>query len=442
MELFKYEFRRSLKKPVTILIIALIFFLGMSMFNEMKYFNDKIKYNREIKDSYNTTGPGKELHEKVKQLYVEQGKLNEVNLMDAMTTYAEMAIDNYDSGNFQEALKNEIIENMLFARWVCDNEKKDKILRDNIKEIWNELLPEMNYDTFTISENLDGSPPIEISALKQTTIDIKYKYDLYSKNSRYIDNYSLNNVTFTYNMIDKYFPFILTIFIALTTFNCISDEYRTGVVKNIATQGMRRNRYYLTMIFANFLSAVIVIISTMVVLNLIVGFLAGFQSLDTPILSHKNQWNNITTKAMDLERSYLKYGNRVYLGPTEVNYDELSTILFEDYKLITFKTFLVEVTGVYLLFGFFITALTVFISSIFADNIKALIVLVILMGIGYFTAYMSPSIFNVFSTSRVTQIITGSSNLTLLGSFIVLGISTLITVFVGLTYFRRKDITY
>ena len=232
------------------------------------------------------------------------------------------------------------------------------------------------------------------------------------------------------------------LFIALTTFNCISDEYRTGLVKNIATQGMKRSKYYFTMIFANFLSAVIVITSTMVILNLIVGFLAGFQSFDTPIVSRENQWNSITTKSMDLEKSYLKYGTKLYLGPTEVNYDDLSITLFDDYKLITFKTFLIEATGIYLLFGFFLTALSVFISSIFADKMKALIVLVILLGIGYFTAYMSPSIFNVFSTSRATQIITGSTNLTLLGSFIVLGISTLITVFVGITYFRRKDITY
>lgn len=444
MELFKYQFKKILKKPVTILVIALIFFLGISMFSEMKYFNDKIKYNREIKTSYDITGPLKEDIEKNRQLYVEEGKLNEVNLLESITTYAEMAIDNYDSGNFQEALKNEIICDMLFARWVCDNEEKDEILRDDIMEIWNELLPDMNYDTFTISQRLEGQTPCALSWLKEATIQIKYKYDLYSKNSRYIDNYSLNNVTFTYNMIDKYLPFILAIFIALTTFNCISDEYRTGVVKNIATQSMRRSRYYITMIFANFLSAAIVIVSTMVVLNLIVGFLAGFQSFNTPILSHENQWNGITVKAMDPEKSssYVKYGYRAYLGPTEVNYDELSTILYDDYKLITFNTFLVEATGVYLLFGFFLTTLSVFISSIFADKMKALIVLVIILGIGYSTAYMSPRIFNVFSTSRVTQIITGSSNLTLLGSFIVLGISTLITVFVGLTYFKRKDITY
>ena len=278
--------------------------------------------------------------------------------------------------------------------------------------------------------------------MKKAIIDIKYKYDLYSKNIRYVHNYSLNNVTFTYNMVDRYLPFILALFIALTTFNCISDEYRTGVVKNIATQGMKRSRYCFTMIFANFLSAVIVIVSTMVVLNLIVGFLAGFQSLDTPILSHENQWNNITTKAMDLEKSYFKYGTRVYLGPTEVSYDDLALNLFEDYKSITFKIFLIEATGVYLLFGFFLTALTVFISSIFADKMKALMVLILIIGIGYFTAYMSPKIFNVFSTLRATQIITGSTNLTLLGTFIVLGISTLIIVFVGITYFKRKDITY
>jgi len=438
LRLFKYELKRTLKKPIIILIIALIFFLGINMFNEMKYFNDKIKYNREIKYSYITIGPGKNTHEQNKQAYLAENKINEFNLLDSMSTYAEMAVNDYDSGNFQEAYKNEIIVCMLSARWPCNDAKKTEFLRNSIGEIWSELLPEIKYDDFKISDSIF----LGDSDIKLAIIDIKYKYDLYSKNIRMIDNYSLNNVTFTYNMINKYLPFILAIFVILTTFNCISDEYRTGVVKNIATQGIKRSKYYLTMILANFLSAVVIISSTMIVLNFLVGFLAGFQSMDTPIISHEKQCNTISVEGMDLEKAYKKSLNRAYLGPTEVNYDDLATILFEDYKFITFKTFLIEAVGVYLLFAFFLTALSVFISSIFADKMKVLMTLIVIMGIGYWAAYAKPSIFNVFSTSRVTQIITGSVNFTLLGSFIVLGISILIILLVGIAYFKRKDITY
>ena len=438
MKLFKYEFKRSLKKPVTILIIALIFFLGINMFNEMKYFNDKIKYNKEIKYSYIITGPGKNVHEQNKQVYLDEGKTNEVNLFNMMSTHAEMAVNNYESGNFQEAYKNEIIVCMLSARWQCNDKKKSEFLENNIGEIWDELLPDIKYDSFDMSENLF----VGDTDMKLSIIDIKYKYDLYHKNIRMIDNYSLNNVTFTYNMINKYLPLIMAIFIILTSFNCISDEYKTGIVKTIATHGVKRSKYYFTMVFANFLSAVVVLASTMVVLNLIVGFLSSFQTFDTPILSHHNQSNRVTTTAMDLQEAYEKNGTRVYLGPTEVNYDDLAVNLFEDYKFITFKTFLIQTTEIYILYIFFLSVLSVFISSIFVDKIKALMLLIVIIGIGYFADNFMPSIFNVFSASRAIQIITGSINITLLGSLIVLGISILITVLVGVAYFKRKDITY
>ncbi len=438
MELLKYEFKRALKKPVTFLLIALIFFLGINVYNEMSFFDSKIKYNREINNSYYIMGEGKSIVELLRQSYLSQNMINEVEMIDNLLKHAEKAMENYDNENYQESYKNEIVVSMLEARLFCNNAEGAEILRGNIIEIWNELLPEIEYDYFKLSQVESTG----FSLTMKKIINIKYKYDLYSKNIRYVDNYSLNNLTFTYNMINKFLPLILCILVVMITFNSISDEYRTGISKNIVTQPFKRSRYYLTMVFANFLSIVIVVLSTMVVLNLLVGFSSSFQSLDTPILTHDKQWNNISITGMDLEKAYNATSTKVYLGPTEVSYDDLVMNLFDSYGFITFKTFLIEAVGVYLLYTFFLTALSVLISSIFVEKMKTLMTLVVIIALGYFAAYLKPSIFNVFSTARVTQIITGSINLTLLGSFLVLGISILITILVGIAYFKRKDITY
>ncbi len=427
MDLFKYEFKRALKKPITFLLIALI----------MSFFNSKIKYNREIPVSYSMLG-GTRVHiEGIREFSLMEQRHNEVNMLDNLVKYAENAVDSYEKGNYKEAYKNDLIVIMIHTRLFCSNNEAE-LLKINIIDIWNELLPEIEYDTV---ESLNFLDPSTADVIKSNCVEIKYKYDLFNKDIRYIDNYSLNNVTFIYNMIDKILPIIICVVVVLISFNSISDEYRLGITKNISTQPFKRSKYYITMVLANFLAIFLIVVVTTLILSLFVGAASEFHSFDTPILTHNNQWNTLNIKGMDLKEAYNVTLQKSYLGPVEISNNDLSKNLFSNVAFISFRKFLLQALSLFFVYTFLLTTISVFVSSIFKDKIKALIVLIVINAIGYISSYFYPSIFNIFSMGNATKIITGSINFTLLGSFTVLFIGIFISILISTSYLKRKDIT-
>ncbi len=437
MNLFKYEFKRALKKPITFLFIALIIFLGINVYTEMSFFNSKIKYNREITLSYIMVGSSKIHLEGNRGHSLREKKYNEVKMWDDVAKYSENAVDSYEKGNYKEAYKSDLIVNMINARLFCSI-KEEELLKDNIIDIWNELLPEIEYDTYKSSYLETRLTPEE---LKSSCVQIKYKYELYNKGIRYIDNYSLNNVTFIYNMIDKILPIIICLAVILISFNCISDEYRLGITKNILAQPFKRSKYYITMVLANFLVVFLIVVGTTLILSFFVGAISDFHSFDTPILTHNNQWNTLSIKGMDLKEAYNVTLQKTYLGPVEISYNDLGKNLFNSVAFISFRKFLMQALSLFFVYSFLLTTISVFVSSIFKDKIKSLIVLIVINSIGYISSYFYPRIFNIFSMGNATKIITGSINFTLLGSFIVLFIGIFISILISTSYLKRKDIT-
>jgi ABC-type transport system involved in multi-copper enzyme maturation permease subunit len=437
LDLFKYEFKRALKKPITFLLIALIVFLGINVYTEMSFFNSKIKYNREIPVSYSTVGSSRIHLEGNRKHALREEKYNEVNMWDDLAKYSENAVNSYEKGNYKEAYKSDLIVNMIYARLFCFI-KEEELLKANIIDIWNELLPEIEYDTYKSSYLENGFTADQI---KSSCVEIKYKYDLFNKDIRYIDNYSLNNVTFIYNMIDKILPIIICVVVVLISFNSISDEYRLGITKNISTQPFKRSKYYITMVLSNFLAIFLIVVVTTLILSLFVGAISDFHSFDTPILTHNNQWNTLNIKGMDLKEAYNVTLQKAYLGPVEISHNDLAKNLFNNVAFISFRRFLIQALSLFFVYTFLLTTISVFVSSIFKDKIKSLIVLIVINAIGYISSYFYPSIFNIFSMGNATKIITGSINFTLLGSFTVLFIGIFISILISTSYLKRKDIT-
>ncbi len=437
MDLFKYEFKRALKKPITFLFIALIIFLGINVYTEMSFFNSKIKYNREIPESYIALVNSRTHIESIRERASKEKKYNEVSMWDDLLHYAENAVDSYEKGNYKEAYKNDLIVNMISTRLFCSI-NEEELLKDNIIGIWNELLPEIEYDTY---KNSYLEYNYTADDIKSFCVQMKYKYDLFNKGIRYIDNYSLNNVTFIYNMIDKILPIIICLAVVLISFNCISDEYRLGITKNILVQPFKRSKYYITMVLANFLAVFLIVVVTTLILSLFVGAISDFHSFDTPILTHNNQWNTLSIKSMDLKEAYNVTLQKAYLGPVEISHNDLGKNLFNSVAFISFRKFLMQALLLFFVYTFLLTTISVFVSSIFKDKIKSLIVLIVINAIGYISSYFYPSIFNIFSMGNATKIITGSINFTLLGSFIVLFIGIFISILISTSHLKRKDIT-
>jgi len=242
-------------------------------------------------------------------------------------------------------------------------------------------------------------------------------------------------------MIDKILPIIICLAVVLISFNCISDEYRLGITKNILAQPFKRSKYYITMALANFLAVFLIVVGTTLILSLFVGAISDFHSFDTPILTHINQWNTLNIKGMDLKEAYNVTLQKTYLGPVEISYNDLGKNLFNSVAFISFRKFLMQALLLFFVYTSFLTTISVFVSSIFKDKIKSLIVLIVINAIGYISSYFYPSIFNIFSMGNATKIITGSINFTLLGSFIVLFIGTFISILISTSYLKRKDIT-
>ena len=438
MDLFKYEFKRVLKKPITFLFIALIIFLGVNVYTEMSFFNSKIKYNREIPGSYDVVGGSTRVHiEGNRKFALKEQKHDEVYMLDNLVKYAEKAVENYEKGNYKEAYKNDLILYMIHTRLYCPIDESE-LLKTNIIDIWNELLPEIEYDIF---ESSNSEAILTADEIKGNCVQMKYKYDIYNKDIRYIDNYSLNNVTFIYNMIDKILPIIICLAVILISFNCISDEYRLGITKNILAQPFKRSKYYITMVLANFLVVFLIVVGTTLILSFFVGAISDFHSFDTPILTHNNQWNTLSIKGMDLKEAYNVTLQKTYLGPVEISYNDLGKNLFNSVAFISFRKFLMQALSLFFVYSFLLTTISVFVSSIFKDKIKSLIVLIVINSIGYISSYFYPSIFNIFSMGNATKIITGSINFTLLGSFIVLFIGIFISILISTSHLKRKDIT-
>jgi len=339
LDLFKYEFKRVLKKPITFLFIALIIFLGVNVYTEMSFFNSKIKYNREIPGSYDVVGGSTRVHiEGNRKFALKEQKHDEVYMLDNLVKYAEKAVENYEKGNYKEAYKNDLILYMIHTRLYCPIDESE-LLKTNIIDIWNELLPEIEYDIF---ESSNSEAILTADEIKGNCVQMKYKYDIYNKDIRYIDNYSLNNVTFIYNMIDKILPIIICLAVILISFNCISDEYRLGITKNILAQPFKRSKYYITMVLANFLAVFLIVVGTTLILSLFVGAISDFHSFDTPILTHINQWNTLSIKGMDLKEAYNVTLQKAYLGPVEISYNDLGKNLFNSVAFISFRKFLIQ----------------------------------------------------------------------------------------------------
>uniref|UniRef100_UPI0032173A14 hypothetical protein n=1 Tax=Clostridium sp. TaxID=1506 RepID=UPI0032173A14 len=396
-----------------------------------------IKYNREIPISYMMIGNTRIHVEGNREHSLREQMHDEVNMWDNLLKYSENAVDSYEKGNYKEAYKNDLIAFMIHARLFCSRKDAD-FLESNIIDIWNELVPEIEYDTFKSS---NSETNLTVDELKSSCVEIKYRYDLFNKDIRYIDNYSLNNVTFIYNMIDKILPIIICVVVVLISFNSISDEYRLGITKNISTQPFKRSKYYITMVLANFLAIFLIVVVTTLISSLFVGAISDFHSFDTPILTHNNQWNTLNIKGMDLKEAYRVTLQKSYLGPVEISHNYLAKNLFSNVAFISFRKFLLQTLSLFFVYTFLLTTISVFVSSIFKDKIKSLIVLIVINAIGYISSYFYPSIFNIFSMGNATKIITGSINFTLLGSFIVLFIGIFISILISTSYLKRKDIT-
>ena len=94
---------------------------------------------------------GKGVPKSYPEAYKWLSKAAEQGHTDAQATLGEMYY--FGQGipqNYKEAYKNDLIIDMIHTRLFCPIDESE-LLKDNIIDIWNALLPEIEYDTYKSS---------------------------------------------------------------------------------------------------------------------------------------------------------------------------------------------------------------------------------------------------------------------------------------------------
>ena len=214
---------------------------------------------------------------------------------------------------------------------------------------------------------------------------------------------------------------------------------------------MPRWKYYLSKFFASTIIVVFTIILPLIVTNLYLKTNIKSQPMNYPIVYDKQGLTKLKPSFNFMEENFETYGKYEHQAFYKIPYSKMDTtknlsvpLYQQNTDLIGFNKFLM-LTSIYtLLFIMFMVSFIQLCSTIFNNTIISLLATTGIYGLFYFlfNPYLYGKNYNLcpFTMSNSARIVAGTHNVTMLTAFLVLTSATLILLFVGTKYFKRKEI--
>ena len=477
--IFINEIKRKLKNPILwILILMMIVLLYISIgksfetsrldyilrpqynrfqlvnFNEELYISDSYKqmYFKKNYEDFNNHFPGENSPSFYKvrldnyEMFKEAHYNNDIKEKNRTSSF-EVLLDTNHRANFAENKKNH------FIQYLCE-------VVNN--ELWDNVSNGVKYEDVDFSndryrDTLPRSVTNEIYFSIRQTFDTRYYYYLYNNNLasiQSVENIEFNNLYVINNLIKGIIPIFIILIPILLNYDLINKDVKEGSTKLLISQSIPRWKYYLSKFFASTIIVVFAVILPLIVTNTYLKTKVKSQPMNYPIVYDQQGLRKFKPSFNYMEENfeiYEKYENLAFYKIPYSKRDPSVVAMNVDYPLyqrntdlIGFNKFLI-LTSIYtLLFIMFIVAFIQLCSVIFNNIVVSLLAITGIYGLFYFI--FKPKLYgknynlSPFTMNNSARIVAGTHNVTMLTAFLVLVSSTFLLLFIGIKYFKKKEI--
>lgn len=328
-----------------------------------------------------------------------------------------------------ESVTNDVIMNTVFEKKAID--------------IWDDVSGGIEY------EDIDFYPSGFTDFKFGTLVIAKYYHQLYQNNLEPVYSDDINNVTYLYDYLFTIVPNLILVICIMFIYNIINREKNTGSLKLIITQSTSRWKYYISKWISGLIHVIFVIILPAVSISTILGVLNGFVSMKYPTLYLKGTMTNFKPIVNYLDAAKVSLGfypkliGFSYYAPVSKVVQNLLPV-HGKVEVIPFYKYLLMVVLLTILFIGFAVALIQLISAIINKELISFVVVSLIFVVGTLvsTPYKYEKHLNLspFTMENASRIVIGTYNVTALTSIIILLFSTILLLFIGCKYFKKKEI--
>lgn len=447
LPLIKRDLKQRIKNPLTWFIILILCIMSMLNIIEMK----EKRLNRPFKGhdpfSFETIGVfdwTQDIDERERKIYPKAYYSKKIK-----TDTGKQILKSNEENNTKEIVKSIAFMNLLWAKeyFISSDVIMNTVFEQKVIDIWNDVSGGIEY------EDIDFRPFSSINDVGKywDLLVAKYYHQLYTNNLLPIYSDDVNNITYLYDYLFNIVPSLILIIAIISIYNTINKEKNSGSLKLIVTQSFSRWKYYISKWIGGVIHIIFIISLPAITISNILGALNGFVSMKYPTLYLKGAMttfkpipnyldiikSNVGQFPKFMPSTFSHYAPRT---ATNLFYDNLhskmETILFYKYLLI--------VILLTILFIAFAVAFTQLISAIINKELISFAVVSSIFVVGILVSspfkYEKHLNLSPFTMENASRIVIGTHNVTALTSIIILLLSTVLLLFIGCKYFKKKDI--
>ncbi len=351
------------------------------------------------------------------------------------------------SSDYREMNRLMSLVSMLQIREYYSGAKTDQEINDSIKPIWSNVAEGIPFEAidFAVKMKGEGSVPINLYLLMT-----KYHHYLYENNLNMVFNDELSNISFIYSYLDVVLPMVTIALSLFLAYNTINAPMQDGKIKLLISSGINRKKFYFSVWISNLIQIVIIIITPLLLMNGLISLNGSDVRLDYPMvilsepLTKIEEIPNYYDLAKETGRLSELYPNSLGRIPPLNDYFAYGGDVHSRTEIVPFYQFAILALYLALLFISFLSAFTIFISTLIRNSIISLMISGSTFLIGYLLTvnltkmdYMNWSPFTMFNPVRIIE---GIYNTTFISSASILSISTFILLLLGSKLFELKSI--
>lgn len=445
LKLLKWELKQKFTQKITYAAIVVLCFISLVLMQDI----EQSRHSRSFATPYNT------------DFFVGKWKSYTpsplaIDSVEAQTVDKLHAIEQEIAGHGNERSYQEINRlKSVFAIATIRYESKESISPSSLaqlKAIWSTVYPEKAYDDEHFHSSAFEEKKVVTEALRAANREHSYVLlaTYYERLYRlgieetFIDE--LTNVSFLYTYLDKALPGAIFIVTLVCMLGAFSFPLRSGSLKLILQQGGSRAHIYVSKWLATICQVTAILVTPMLVMTVLAVIKGSYVSLRYPVPALRLQWMPIANYFPEITNGSLLSNLTINaIGRTApANQFSRHMLIHDAVELIPFYRFVVLALVLMVLSVGLIAALSLFISACVSNDIfaTAFTSVVFTSGLVLTRPLTQGDKMNLspFSYINVTHILDGGLNTTFYMSAVILGLSTLVVLYLGGVYFNRKDI--
>ena len=250
---------------------------------------------------------------------------------------------------------------------------------------------------------------------------------------------------FTFNFMHRGLPSILGLIVLLMTVNLLHRDRKSGAVKFALVVPRRRSYYLLRKTALGFISSIVIVLMSQLLIFLALGLKHGFRGMNYPVLVDNGFMNlSFTPGQLSAVKTFYNYTDFGFSRFPSAHSVRLVLETIERLDVIKAWQFFGIAFVLLAMFILFCSVVGIFISILVKNEILAQVVAVGVFALGTAFGRVFPSlkttVWDLFSKADVIPLLEGSHYSTYLGSLTVLAIATILLLVIGGLIFRKQNI--